>query len=321
MKNLFNILILFCLCLTSCHTRKPVQTEEIVFNADSAYHYIEQQTLFGARIPGTPAHAECEAYLVQQLRRYTNEVEIQEGQMRDFQGKMQPIRNIVAHFKVENSLPTVLLCAHWDSRPWADEEEEVELRRTPILGADDGASGVGVLLEIARQLANKKPRQSIDIIFFDCEDRGTPSFYTERPSENSWCLGSQLWANTYKTLHQGQKPTYSFGILLDMVGAPDAVFPKEQFSRQYAGQHVAHIWHTAKRLGYANYFINQDSYPITDDHFYVNTIADIPCVDIIHYNMQRENGFPPYWHTLKDDMRNISKPTLEVVGKTILAVL
>ena len=166
----------------------------------------------------------------------------------------------------------------------------------------------------------------MDIIFFDCEDSGTPRFYTGMEREDTWCLGSQLWATNYAEKinnHQSSiiNQQYQYGIVLDMVGAPDASFPRELYSTQYAANYQQQIWKTAEKLGYGAMFTNQQSYPITDDHYYVNYIAGIPCVDIIHYDIRNATGFPHWWHTRNDNMDNISKSTLQAVGEVIMSQL
>jgi len=179
---------------------------------------------------------------------------------------------------------------------------------------------VAVLLEVARQLGLKIADSTfatpVDIIFFDCEDMGTPRVYTGAEREDTWCLGSQLWATNYAKLPHVQ---YRFGIVLDMVGAPDASFPREMYSTQYAANYQQQIWHSAEQLGYGAMFTNQQSYPITDDHYYVNYIAGIPCVDIIHYDIRNATGFPHWWHTRNDNLDNISKSTLQAVGEVVMA--
>lgn len=290
----------------------------VVFCADSAYRYISEQVEFGARIPGSAAHEQCVRYLKDQLQRFGAEVETEQGQMIDYEGKQQQVVNIIGHFGAHDKR-RLLLCAHYDSRPWADQEEEYANRMQPVPGANDGASGVGVLLEVARQIGLMQNKgeavPAVDIVFFDCEDMGTPDFYTGTQRENTWCLGSQLWAKQHDNRQTKQ---YKYGILLDMVGASDAVFEKEYYSVQYAGNYVEKIWRTAEQLGYGGMFRNEYSYPITDDHYYINTLAGIPCIDIIHYSRHSDTGFAHWWHTVEDDMRHISPATLEAVGKTII---
>jgi len=295
----------------------PTEKSVLAFSADSAYQFIADQVDFGPRVPGTPAHEACARYLKAKLASYGAITQMEQGQLINYAGENQQICNIVGRFNPELKR-RILLCAHWDCRPWSDQEENYDLRKEPVLGANDGASGVGVLLEVARQLQNAG-NLGIDIVFFDVEDMGTPSFYTGKEREDTWCLGSQLWAQ--QRVLDGTNKDYRFGILLDMVGSPDATFPKEYYSKDYARAYTEKIWRTAQQLGYGRLFRDVRSYPLTDDHYYVNTIADIPCVDVIHYDAQSGTGFAHYWHTQHDDMSNISKATLDAVGKTVLAVI
>lgn len=319
---------LACL-LSACSGKKQATVVRPAFSADSAYSYIKQQMAFGPRVPNSSAHSACAVWLIQQLRAYGAEVELQKGEMPDYSGRNQQIYNIIGHFYTlqMGNRPRVLLAAHYDTRPWCDEEEEYTDRYYNVPGANDGASGVGVLLEIARQIglrmADSTLTTPVDIIFFDCEDMGTPQFYTGAERENTWCLGSQLWATNYAknntSLIEGQAVHYRFGIVLDMVGAPDAVFPKEMYSLQYADNYQQQIWRAAEQLGHGARFSNQQAYPIVDDHYYVNVLAGIPCVDIIHYEMRNATGFPSWWHTRNDDMSNISPATLQAVGEVVMS--
>lgn len=309
--------------LVSC-SKKPAAAERPSFNADSAYTYIEKQMSFGPRVPNSKAHNDCAVWFIQQLRARGAKVELQRGQMPDYRGNMQQIYNIIAHFSTPETAgrARILLGAHYDTRPWCDEEEEYAERFYNVPGANDGASGVGVLLEVARQLgqrlADSTLRTPVDIVLFDCEDMGTPRFYTGMEREDTWCLGSQLWATNHIN---GQTASYQYGIVLDMVGAPDASFPREMYSTQYAANYQQRIWRSAEQLGYGAMFNNQQSYPITDDHYYINYIAGIPCVDIIHYDIRNATGFPHWWHTRNDDMTNISKQTLQAVGEVVMSQL
>ena len=315
--------MLLLLCV-SCAKQQQSSHSAVryAFSADSAYHYIAQQVAFGARVPGTEEHAACADWLVKKLAQFGAQVQNQYGTMPNYAGKTQPLRNIVAYLE-GNTQHAILLCAHWDSRPWSDEEPLYENRFTPVIGANDGASGVGVILEIVRQLSIRKAQgeyiPSVQIVLFDCEDMGTPAHYTGKEREHTWCLGSQYWAKELKI--QNSKFKIQYGILLDMVGDPSATFPREYFSMTYAGNYVEQLWRTAAQLGYGRYFVNQAAYPITDDHYYVNTIAGVPCVDIIDYKPQNGTGFAEWWHTQQDDMRNINRQTLKAVGETVITTI
>ena len=324
---IFMVAALVCL-LDSC-AKKSVTESRPAFCADSAYSYIERQMAFGPRVPNSAAHMQCAVWLIEQLRASGATVELQKGQLPDYRDNMQQIYNIIGHFSTPEiaNRAHILLSAHYDTRPWCDEEPNYEDRQYNVPGANDGASGVGVLLEVARQLGRKMADSTltppVDIVFFDCEDMGTPQFYTGKEKENTWCLGSQLWATNYVNLAEANLPVarYQYGILLDMVGAPDAYFPKEMYSTQFASNYQQQIWRAAEQLGYGAMFSNQQCYPITDDHYYVNTLAGIPCVDIIHYDIRNATGFPAWWHTRQDNMDNISRTTLQAVGEVVMSQL
>lgn len=285
------------------------------FDADSAYAYVEQQVAFGPRVPNTPAHKACAAYLTSTLERHGANVYVQETLLTAYNGDKLQAKNIIGVFNPE-SRKRILLFAHWDSRPYSDQDPEEASRRKPIDGADDGASGVGVLLEIARRIGLNNIPVGIDIIFFDAEDYGTPEFVqTYKP--DTWCLGAQFWAANPHT------PGYraDFGILLDMVGHKDATFYKEASSLSYAAPIVEKVWSTARNLGYGKYFINAKGAPITDDHQYVIAGRHIPCIDIIHLNPDTPHGFGPHWHTQNDTMDQIDRNVLRAVGQTVLEVI
>ena len=287
-----------------------------VFNADSAYSYTAKQVSFGPRVPGTKAHEECANWLVKKLSGFSDTVIVQKFKARTYDNVVRQGINIIGSFHPEYQ-NRILLMAHWDSRPFADHDKDPSKHRTPIDAANDGASGVGVLLEMARQFHKQHPGVGVDIVLFDLEDWGPPSDLNIT-GENYWGLGSQYWA---KNPHV---PGYTatFGILLDMVGAKDATFLKEYFSRQYARYYVDLVWNKAFSLGYDNYFVDQDGYPIDDDHKFVNEIAGIPSIDIIHLDTESSNGtFYEYWHTTGDTMDKIDKNTLKAVGQVLLTVV
>ena len=319
----YSICALLLLCV-SC-AKQQQSSNSVVrcgFSADSAYAYIAQQVAFGARVPGSEEHMACGDWLVKKLARLGAQVQNQYGTMINYAGEAQALRNIVAYFAGDTP-NAILLCAHWDSRPWSDEEEHYDNRFAPVLGANDGASGVGVIMEILRQLSILKAQgevvPSVQMVLFDCEDMGTPNHYTGVQREHTWCLGSQYWAKQYA---HNSEIKIQYGILLDMVGDPSATFPREYFSSMYAGSYVEQLWRTANRLGYGRYFVQSSTYfPITDDHYYVSVLAGIPCLDVIDYKVNTETGFAEWWHTQQDDMQNINKQTLQAVGETVLTTL
>lgn len=285
------------------------------FNADSAYTYTQKQLEYGYRIPGTPAHKATAEYLQGELARHGAEVTPQQARVTAYDGTELEITNIIGSFSPEKQ-KRILLMAHWDSRPYADNDPDPANHRKPIPGADDGAASVAVLLEIARQIGAAAPSVGVDIILFDAEDYGAPYFASSvTDPDRTWCLGSQYWS---KNPH---KPGYkaAFGILLDMVSGRGSIFHKEQYSVYYASAYVDKIWNEAANIGYASYFVSQRGCAVTDDHYFVNEYAGIPCVDIIAYTP--DNCFPPYWHTLGDNIDNIDKNTMKAVGATVLSVI
>jgi len=292
------------------------QRATIIFDADSAYRFVEAQVQFGPRVLNSPQHTACGDYLTAKLQSFGAEVIEQRTDLVAYNGKILKARNIIGSYLPEASL-RILLCAHWDSRPYADNDPDPANHHTPILGANDGASGVGVLLEIARQLQQRLPEVGVDIIFFDAEDMGTPYFYKGAVTgENSWCLGSQYWAkNPHVPNYKAQ-----FGVLLDMVGSPAATFYKEGYSVQMAKAVVDKVWLKAATMGKGNLFINEKGGYITDDHLAVMEGRRFPCIDIIDFNPYMD-GFGHYWHTVNDTMENISRETLKSVGEVLLSVI
>ena len=302
----------------------PVAQESVAvqlprFDADSAYAFVEAQVNFGPRVPNSAEHRACGDYLESMLKGYGAEVVSQTMELVAYDGTKLQARNIVGQFQPEKK-KRVMLCAHWDSRPWADSDPDASKHRTPILGANDGASGVGVLLEIARLLAAAPTEVGIDIIFFDAEDYGTHNADDDPSREtmdHSWALGSQYWSR------RPHKSDYNarYGILLDLVGAPGSTFYQEGISLAYAGSLVEKIWDAAHKAGHAKYFVKEKGGYATDDHYYVNEFMGLPCVDIINYDQDSENGFGKYHHTIKDDMGWIDRETLKAVGETVVAVI
>lgn len=285
------------------------------FDADSSYQYIRQQLSFGPRVPNTEAHRAAASWLAATLKRFTPHVVVQQAHVKAYDGTLLDARNIIATFNPEQR-SRVLLCAHWDSRPFADHDPNPANREKPVPGANDGGSGVAVLLEIARQMHMHQPKIGVDIVLFDAEDYGEPQ-HMQGTVNDSWALGSQYWA---KNPHV---PGYSarFGILLDMVGAANPAFTMEGSSMYYAPGIMRKVWKVAERLGYNNYFLNRKSGPITDDHVYVNEYLNIPTIDIIDYDPDRPKGFFDQWHTVEDDLTHISRETLKAVGQTVMTVV
>ena len=297
---------------TATKTAAPVPA----FCADSAYRYVGEQVAFGPRVPNTAAHRACGDYLIEKLRQFGATVSVQEADLVAYDNTILKARNIIGSYQPDNRR-RILLCAHWDSRPYADAERDRKRQRQPILGANDGASGVGVLLELARLIQQQQPALGVDIVFFDAEDYGMPSFHRGPYKPDTWCLGSQYWGRVPHT--QGYNARY--GILLDMVGGRGATFYREPFSQRTAPEQVKKIWDTAHRLGFGDFFPQAEGSEVTDDHVYVYNLTRIPCVDIINYDPNADTGFGDFWHTHADDMDIIDRATLNAVGRTVAEVI
>jgi len=294
------------------------KTQEIAvtlpaFQPDSAYLFVKKQVAFGPRVPNTEAHRKCSAWLTTEFRRMGLTVIEQKFTVPHYKGTIFNAVNIIGQYKPE--LPRrILYAAHWDSRFVADQDEKNP--KGPVMGADDGGSGVGILLEMARLLQQQPADIGVDFILFDVEDQGNDDENAPNATD-SWCLGAQYWA---QHLH---RPNYmpQFGILLDMVGGANPKFAKEGISMQAAPAIVDLVWKTAASLGHSNTFVAEIGQGITDDHVYVIKYARIPMIDIINRPGQTKSGFVPHWHTQHDDMTAIDKNTLRIVGETCTAVL
>jgi glutaminyl-peptide cyclotransferase len=286
------------------------------FNADSAYNYIAKQVAFGPRIPNSVAHDKCADYLIAKFKTYSKNIIVQASVTKGFDGKMLNFKNIIVSFFPENN-NRIFISSHWDSRPFADQDPNVKNHNKPIPAANDGASGVGIIMELARQFSKMPPPIGVDLILFDVEDYGQPEKSDYPAQEDTWCLGSQYWS---KNPHV--KGYYAkYGILLDMVGGEGATFTEEGTSMKYAPDVMKKIWDIAVSAGYSDYFLFSKTGDLTDDHLYINTIAKIPTIDIIHRDSSTPSGFYKYWHTLKDDMDGINKNTLKAVGQTLFTVV
>lgn len=280
---------------------------EAFFSADSAYAFLKRQVDFGPRVPNTAAHRATAEWLEGMLRRYCDTVIVTRFTPVTFDNVRLDARNIFAQMNPEATERTLLL-AHWDTRPWADHDDDPALRQTPIEGANDGASGVAVILELARALRVSGFKGGVDILFVDAEDWGSDG------DDASWALGAQHFAQ--------HPPMTSYApreaILLDMVGGKGATFTREYFSQQSNPALNQRIWQTAAQSGYGDIFIDRVETAVTDDHVPLIQ-AGIPTVDIIDY--RPGEGFAPTWHTAHDNIGNIDTRTLEAVGTVIFRVL
>jgi len=319
------LLFVIVLFITSCGNEPTQQSQEPTansqqptykqvspnFNADSAYYFVQKQVDFGPRVTGSEESKKCADWMVKEFKKFADNVIEQKEQIKSFDAGKLNIRNIIVEFN-PSAKKRIMICTHWDSRPYADEDPNTANQNKPILAADDGASGPAVMLEMARLLHDKKPAIGIDFVCFDAEDLG------KREYEHSYCLGSQYWG---KHLH---KPGYKaeFGVLLDMVGGAGAKFIWEANSVKYAQPILRKVWDQAVELGFSSqfYYYNAPG-GIEDDHYYVNEYTGIPTIDIIHYTESTRSSFPPYHHTMGDNMSIIDRGTLRSVGQTLLEVI
>lgn len=281
------------------------------FNADSAYQFVEKQTSFGPRNPNSKGHQQAKEYFLEKLASYAGNRAVypQHFTAESYEGDSLKLTNVIAAFNLKSS-DRIMLCAHWDTRPRADKDSVNT--EEPILGADDGASGVGVLLELARIFKDNPPPIGVDIVLFDGED------YGKEGSLEKYFLGSRYWSDNPPV--KGYAPR--FGILLDMVGGQNARFPKEQYSMRFAPALVNEIWAVADEKGYGNLFEDTKGNAISDDHVIVNQKLGIPTIDIIRHTPGPYSAqFAPYWHTHNDDIDIINKETLQGVGNVLTELI
>lgn len=321
---LASLLLLAALLPLSCNRKKPaapqgqgidylaVQIPD--FSADSAYRYVSDQLAFGFRTPGTKAQRDCAAYLQSKMRQWCDTVILQPFSTVLWNGQTVNGINIIASLDPDKS-DRILLCAHWDSRLWADHDPDSLNHRKPIPGANDGASGVATLMEMARVISANRPSVGIDFIFFDVEDQGMPEWADEDYQDNTWCKGSQYWAQN------PHRPYYRaiYGILFDMVGTTQPRFTKEEISRRYAPSLIDKVWRAAAAIGSASTFVDQPTDAILDDHLYVNQIANIPTIDIVQNNP--DCSFFPLWHTLADNLDAIEPRSMKTVADVVMKTI
>jgi len=316
MKNLI-VGILSIMLIVGCKSdpaKAPAKPRVQIpaFNKDAAFAFVEKQCAFGPRVPGTAAHKECKEWMISEFQSMGAKVHSQDFTSTLYTGEQVPGSNIIAQFNPEKQR-RIFLSAHWDSRRVGENDKDEAKKSMPIDGADDGASGVGVIMQIAKTIQENPIDLGVDVVLFDVEDQGQ----RESQERESWCLGSQYWAkNLYPSSY---KPEY--GILLDMVGAKNPRFAKDQVSRRYAPKVQEKIWNLAKNMGYSDKFVDELGGNLTDDHYFVNVIAGIPMIDIINQVKGSSHGFGPHWHTHDDNINIIDKNSLRVVGQVVLATL
>ncbi len=315
-RNSVFLLLLFIL-IWGCKPEGPnlqfsEQGREVpVFSSDNAYIFIENQVDFGPRVPNSEAHRQAIQYFREHFLQYAdNESVYIQSFQKEVYGDTLNMYNLIASFGIEYS-DRIVLAAHWDSRPRAEEDPDDP--ESPILGADDGGSGVGVLMELATIFSEHDLPIGVDIVLFDGEDYGKPS------DLDNYFLGAREWGE--KPPVRGYSPR--FGILLDMVGGVGATFPKEGHSMRFAPNLVDEIWAIAAEFGYDDLFLDERGGMVADDHVIVEELTGIPMINIIHHRMNASGQleFPPYWHTHNDNMDIIDRETLQAVGEVLLELI
>jgi len=274
------------------------------FNGDRAYQFLIDQTDLGPRAPGSPGHSACKEYLVGQLEKTGATVTRQPFMHYNAEsGETITMTNIIGSYYPEK-LNRIMLCAHWDTRPFADMDY-LPNRNEPILGANDGASGVAVLLELGFYLQKNEPPVGIDIVFFDGED------YGREGDLDNYCLGSRYFSQN----NQGIFPR--FAILLDMIGDAQLQIPREGYSQQFASQIVDLVWNAAENVG-AYQFLPEVGHYVFDDHVILNE-AGIPAIDIIDF--EYPDASHRFWHTLQDTPDKCSPQSLQTVGNVLIELI
>lgn len=318
MKKLI-LLCILALAVSSCNKKEEdvIKPEyriaepsmNVEFNPDNAFLQVEKQVSFGPRNPGSKGHAAALEYFSSELKKYADTVVMQNFSIPGYNEQLN-LTNIIAKFNPKAS-KRIFFAAHWDSRPRADEDKDSTKRNKPIPGANDGGSGVGILLELARILKSTPVDYGIDIILLDGEDYGHSS------DLNNYCLGAKYFAST---LPNDYRP--SFGILLDLVGDKEARFLKEGNSMVFAPDVANMVWQLAAKVN-ADMFIDSEGSPIYDDHIPLNQsgLKTIDIIDIDLVGASTPNPRRNYWHTQSDDMRNISKETLGQVGRVLVRLV
>ena len=269
------------------------------FDEDHAFSYLVAQCDFGPRNPGSDGYYACLDYLITELDQSTNEIILQDFSYQERRyNKQYNLQNIIARFNPDSEFQTVI-SAHWDTRPWADQEDLRQDRDQPIIGANDGASGVAILLELAKIMGENPPPIGVNLVFFDGEDLGVPG------ENETYCQGSRFFAKNLPI------PRPDEAINLDMVGDKQLVLPIERYSLEYHPELVRHLWDRAKDMG-LDAFIGRVDYAIYDDHIPLNEIAGIPSINIIDFKYP--NSYANFWHTMNDIPENCSEESLGQVG-------
>jgi len=273
------------------------------FDEDHAFEYLVAQCDFGPRNPGSEGYYACLDFIITELDQSADDIILQEFRYQEQRyRKRYDLQNIIARFNPDASFQTII-SAHWDTRPWADQEENRRDRNQPIIGANDGASGVAVLLELAKIMGETPPPIGVNLVFFDGEDMGVPG------ENETYCQGSRYFAKNLPI------PRPDEAINLDMVGDKQLHLPVEKYSLAYNPELVRYLWGRADDMGLDAFDITPQ-YAIYDDHVPLHEIAGIPAIDLIDFKYP--NPYANFWHTMNDVPENCSAESLEQVGKLMV---
>ena len=290
--------VLAVLSLSACRDKPRAPRE---FDSATAFEYIKTQVGFGPRIPGTEAHRKMGDWLDSLLRQRADTVVVQRWNHVTAAGHTLPLRNFIARFN-PTAEKRILLLAHWDSRPISDSPRSQDSTK-PVLGANDGGSGVALLLGVADVLKRAPPTAGVDLLFVDGEDYGD---FTKSPADV--LIGSRYYAANQLA---GSKPLYA--VLFDLVADKDLQLYQEGNSLVGAPEVVELVWSIAKDLGYGGYFISSPRHTLIDDHLELQK-AGIRAIDVVDFDY-------PAWHTTEDTIDKVSPGSLQVVGDVALALV
>ena len=313
--------LLALLTLTGCDTVERFRGPKTAFSGDSALAYTRMQLSFGPRVPGTAGHRQAGDWIVAQMRARADSVEVQRWTHVTQRADTLPMRNILARFRPELT-ERVLYVTHWDTRPTADNDRNLGARARPILGANDGASGVGFFIALADALKKTPPSVGVDLLFVDGEDYGNFEDASDTTKNKDVLIGSQYFAKTMPTTY---KPI--FGVVWDMIGDKALNIYQEGHSVGAAPEVVSRVWGVAKELGYDRYFIADARSGITDDHlpFIRKGLRVIDVIDINYCSDGSTNcdgdTSRNLHHTQQDTIEHVSAKSLQIVGDVALKLV
>tara|TARA_Y100001970_G_scaffold171188_1_gene209262 strand:- start:2495 stop:3409 length:915 start_codon:yes stop_codon:yes gene_type:complete len=291
------LFILFIFIFLSCGPSGPK------FDEDNAFQYLIEQCDFGPRNPGSEGYYKCLDFMLQKLEETADDVIIQPFSYREKRNKIRyELQNVIARYNPDSEFQTIISC-HWDTRPWADEEELREDRNQPIIGANDGASGVAVLLELAKIMGKQPPPIGVNLVFFDGEDMGIPG------ENETYCQGSRFFAKNLPI------PKPNEAINLDMVADKQLHLPVEKYSLEFHPELVRYLWSRADDMGLKAFDITPQ-HAIYDDHVPLYQIAGIPSIDLIDFKYP--NSYANFWHTMDDLPEHCSAKSLGQVGRLMI---